>query len=407
VDYSSALCALYEIGAGGIHLGLDRVRRIAGRLGDPQSGLRCVQVAGTNGKGIVATALARGAQAAGLRVGLFTSPHLHRFAERIRIDGECVDEEGLADSLSRVMRAASGPSGSALTFFETATLAALLVFAERRVDLAVLEVGLGGRLDATSIAEPNVAVIVSVGLDHTELLGETVREIAREKAAIARPGCPLIVGRLCPEALAAVEETARDVRAELRVLGRDFEHPGITAPLPGDHQRDNAAIALEAFLALAREDPRLDRGAFLSGLAGLSWPGRFEVILSEQRFLLDGAHNTAAIEALIAALEEARIVPAVTLFGALEGKRAEVSLDRLRSLGGRVVLAPPPIARAAAPARLARGSDEVVPSVEEGLVRCRELAGEGAWVLVTGSLFTVAAARAALLEVEVDPPIGL
>ena len=200
-------------------LGLDRVGKAAARLGSPQKKMEAVQVAGTNGKGTVACLLDGACRKVGLSVGLFTSPHLHRFSERIRVNGEEVDEGVLGPSLDRVLRITKGDDGIPLTFFEVATLAALDVFARQRVGLAVREVGMGGRLDATSICEPSVSGITSIGLDHTALQGETVRQIAHEKAAIARENVTLVVGLIGEEVLTETKRKAVYAGAYACIMG--------------------------------------------------------------------------------------------------------------------------------------------------------------------------------------------
>ncbi len=406
--YSDILARLYRLSGRGVRLGLDRVRAAAAELGHPQNGLRCVQIAGTNGKGSVANLVAHALRAAGLEVGLFTSPHLHRFAERVQVGGVEASSDLLGSELSRVLHVAESPGGPDLTFFEVATLAALGVFVKSHVDLAVLEVGLGGRLDATSIAMPEVCAITSVGLDHTELLGDTLASIASEKVAIARAGTPLVTGRLGSEARAVVEESAAREGAPLHMLGRDFHvSEDLPATLPGAHQRDNAAVACRLVELLGEREPRLTRGVFMDALPSARWPGRFEVIDGKPRFILDCAHNGEATEALARTLSDQGERPEVMIFGALRDKNAEKNLDILRSHVGKIVLVPPPIARALDPQTFAVPGDRVARSVKEGLSLAIDLTKRDDTILVTGSLFTVAAVRAAVLDEPTDPPIGL
>ena len=194
MSYEAVLEKLYTLSSKGIVLGLGRVRRASARLGSPERAFRSVQVAGTNGKGTVSTLLAGALSASGLRTGLFTSPHLHRFTERIRIDGQEIAPERLLPHLEGVFSIMVTFEDLSLTFFEVATLAAFLAFRASKVDAAVLEVGLGGRLDATSIADPELTAVTSIGFDHTAFLGNTLSDIANEKAAIARKGVPLVPG---------------------------------------------------------------------------------------------------------------------------------------------------------------------------------------------------------------------
>ncbi len=363
-----------------------------------------MRIAGTNGKGAVACVLEAAARRAGLRTGLFTSPHLHRFAERIRIDGRPLPDDRLAIHLDRALRAVPRDRGASLTFFEVATLAAFEAFAAERVELAVLEVGLGGRLDATAIAPVDAAAVVSIGLDHTELLGSTLGEVAREKAGAAQPGAPLVAGPLAPEALEEVTRAAAAIGSPLSICGRDFHlDPELRAPWPGRHQRENLAVARRLWELLAREDPRLTSAAFVEALEDIERPGRYETIETERRYLLDGAHNLEAVRGLVDAIEERGDRFEVLLFGALKGKPAEAMLDLLLPRVREAVLAPPPVPRALDPAELVsrRGLRSAA-----GVERALELLPPGP-ALVTGSLFTVAEARRILLGERVDPPIAM
>ncbi|MCP4199838.1 MAG: bifunctional folylpolyglutamate synthase/dihydrofolate synthase [Proteobacteria bacterium] len=408
MTYQTALRRLYEISPRGIRLGLDRVHSALAALGNPHSSLCCVQVAGTNGKGSVANFVAHGAGAAGLKTGLYTSPHLHRFTERIRVNGQEANTELLGESLEQVLDLVDKEPGGGLTFFEVATVAAFLYFNKCQVDLAVLEVGLGGRLDATSVAAPDVTAITSIGLDHVELLGDSLASIAEEKAHIAQSGIPLVVGMLPAEALDRVEEIAGDRGAPLRVLGRDFAVSGdLKPPFPGIHQKQNAAVALEVFKLLATRFPGLTTGAFMDALPSAKWPGRFEIVDHAPRFILDGAHNLEATLALVQSLDSSGNRPDVLLFGGLRGKPVRDMLRVLSPKIGQKILVSPPIDRALDPHSYAEPDDRIAASVGQGIRMAAELAGKDATVLVTGSLFTVAEVRRILLDEPADPPIGL
>lgn len=405
---SEALTRLYRLEPRGIHLGLDRVRRAASLLGNPERHFTTVQIAGTNGKGTVAALLAHAGGASGRRVGLFTSPHLHRFSERIRVGGREVGNALLAAHLETVLGLSDARPELCLTFFEIATLTAWSVFREVEVELAVLEVGLGGRLDATSVAEPILTAITSIGLDHTAILGDSLAQIAEEKAGIARPGVPLVVGRLPEKARAVVQRKAEVVGAPLRVLGRDFSRlQGVHPPWPGGHQADNTAIAYELFRLLEGEDDEEVRCTFVKSLSSVKWPGRFEVVEGSPRYILDCAHNLEATLALLTSLRESGERPDVLVFGALRDKPAAAMLEILRPVARRTVLVPPPIARRQDPSCLASSGDVVCGTVTEGLARARRMAGKDGCVLVTGSVFTVGAARGEICVETSDPPIGL
>ena len=408
MSYKGALDRLYGLSSKGIELGLDRVRRAAVALESPEKGILCVQVAGTNGKGTVSTLLAHALASSGLKTGLFTSPHLHRFSERIQIDGKEITQAALLPHLEAVLALTEPPVSIPLTFFETATLAALSAFRVSAVEAAVLEVGLGGRLDATSIVSPVLAAVTSIGFDHTAFLGSTLDRIAQEKAAIARPGAPLVLGRLSDEALWAALASADRIGASPRVIDRDFSLPDdIIPPWPGQHQRDNTAIAFELYRLFLDGDPRFSETHFRTALEIIRLPGRFEVLETRPRVILDGAHNLEAIEALCRALDDRGEAPDVLLFGVLTDKPAGQMLARLRPRVGGVVLVPPPVHRALDPRILAEPGDTVCDTIDSGIARAMDLAAQEGTILVTGSMFTAGAVRGRLRGEPADPPIGL
>ena len=319
--HDRALERLFQLHPKKIDLSLDRVSRLCAALGDPQKRLPpVIHVAGTNGKGSTVATLRAIAEAAGLRVHVYTSPHLVRFAERIRVAGRLIDDDQLADLLERVEAA---NAGQPITFFEITAAAALLAFAETPADLCLVEVGLGGRYDATNVVERvRVSVIAPVDYDHKEFLGDDLGGIAGEKAGILRRGVPGVVAHQRPEALERIEAEADKVGSPLRLAGRDWDAwsergrlvvqigerlidlppPG----LPGAHQVGNAGLAVAAALAL--NDPRIDEAALARGVAGATWPARLQRLtagpLAERAnaagadLWLDGAHNPHAAVAL-------------------------------------------------------------------------------------------------------------
>lgn len=405
---SHLLKSLYELTPIGIDLGLDRIRTVAERLKNPQKHFAVVQVAGTNGKGTVCSLLALAAQTAGLKVGLFTSPHLHRFAERIRINNMECEESILETHLARVFQAKNEPPEVKLTFFEIATLTALSIFADENVELAILEVGLGGRLDATSIAAPCLTAVTSIGFDHQALLGDTLFDIAQEKAAIAQPGVPMVVGRLGKEALLATLATAQEKGATVEQLGIHFELPTKIVPKwPGQHQRDNTAVAWALYRHLSRIDNRCTFDAFNTATRNIMWPGRYEQLNTQPKYLLDCAHNPAAISSLVQTLEETGMRPDTLIFGTLRDKPGPAMLSALRPFVRQVVLMPPPISRACNPQSLAAPYDYICKDAQSAILRANQLTRDTGTVLTTGSIFTVAAVRAKLLNEQADPPVGL
>ena len=292
--------------------GLSRVRELLHRLGDPQDGLQFVHIAGTNGKGSTAAMLASILRAAGYTAGLFTSPYLERFAERMQVNGVPVPDAEFAavcEALQPCIAAMDDPP----TEFELVTAAAMLWFRRRGCDVVVLEVGLGGRLDATNvIAAPACAVITNIGLDHTEILGDTLEQIAREKAGILKPGTRAVSYPQTPEVRAVLHEICAQRGIPLTevdaaaiapltdgVDGQAFTYRGAeyTLPLLGAHQLRNAAVALETVTALRARGWRIPDAAVRAGLAQVRWPARFELLRRAPWFVLDGGHNPQCIQA--------------------------------------------------------------------------------------------------------------
>ncbi len=325
-------------------LKLDRMRALLARLGNPHEELRIVHVAGSKGKGSTSAMLAHVLRRAGSRTGLFTSPHLCRVEERIQVDGVSITADELTGLIEEVARAA-GPAGEsaglAPTFFEVATAIGFLHFARRRVEAAVLEVGLGGRFDSTNVCRPLVAVITSISFDHMQLLGTRLASITTEKAGIIKPGCVAVSGARAPEARPVIEAVCRERCVPLRQLDRDFGYafePGGIRPgdpeagaggkpivikprvriwterriwpvmrlgLLGEHQAANAAVAVAVIEHLRDRGFDIDDDAVALGLAGVEWPARMEVMRRHPLVVLDCAHNVASAQALAATLRTA------------------------------------------------------------------------------------------------------
>jgi dihydrofolate synthase / folylpolyglutamate synthase len=398
--YRRLLARLQVLRGQGVMLGLERVRLALQQLGAPERRLSAVHIAGTNGKGSVAAMTEAILRRAGLRTGLFTSPHLVRFTERIRIAGVEIEGDHLAD-LDEAVAATSVP----LTYFEVATVLALLAFAEAGVEVAILETGLGGRLDATSVCHPLACAITSIALDHEAVLGHTLGQIASEKAGIAKPGVPLFLGPLPAEALAQIAEVARKVGAPLRRAGFDYPPAPMAPALAGAHQRANAALAVALARAAAAGRGRpLAETHVLAGLAEVSWPGRLEQVTPD--VLLDCAHNLEGARALASALPEAPRRVLVTSI--VRDKNAAAILAVLAPRFDLVIATRSPSERAMAPEQLAglvrqtRSGDRRVVCREDpvaALTEARREAGlaPGGQVVVAGSIFLVGAVRAFLL----------
>lgn len=315
---------------------LERMRALCGQIGNPQRRFRSILVAGTNGKGSTCAMIYAILRAARLRVGLYTSPHLHDVRERIRVtvNGEWkeqpidwIGEQEWASVLGRVREASARLSQTELdgppTYFEIVTAAAFVCFAERRVEVAVLEVGLGGRLDATNVVEPVVSIIGPIGLDHMDVLGESLAAIAAEKAGIIKPNGVVLSAAQPPEAAAVIRETANSQRCRLFEVGRELsatilshdpqgmrltirsvrgEYQDVTLSLVGRHQAENAALAVAAIELLS--DTGAPHAMIRAGLAQVAWPGRLEIIRRDPAVVLDGAHNPPATWALRSALHD-------------------------------------------------------------------------------------------------------
>lgn len=405
MTYDEALARLLALSRFGVRPGLEAMRRLLARLGDPQRALPVVHIGGTNGKGSTAAFVEAALRAAGRRTGLYTSPHLLRFGERIRLDGQELSPDALAGYLTRVFAVAGDE-----TFFEIATAAALLAFAERKVEVAVLEVGLGGRLDATNVVErPLVTVITGVALDHTEVLGDTLVAIAREKAGIWKPGVAAVAACEDAAACAVLEERAAQLEAPLSLYGRDFDDRALPPlGLLGAHQRRNAALARRA-LQLLPPALRPAEALVAEGFANVRWPGRLEWLAPD--VLVDGAHNGDGARALAAALPVLAAGRPVTLIlGVVADKDARSMATVLAPCASRVIATAPPSPRALPAAALAAllPGCEVAPDLASALGRAR---GQGLCV-VAGSLFLVAEARRLLSDeardsLPVQDPMGV
>ncbi len=411
---------------GEIRWGLRRVRIMLERVGRPHMAYRSVHVGGTNGKGSVAAMIASILSGAGHRVGLYTSPHLVDFGERIRVDGLAVEEALLVRGAVR-LRPLAEELGA--TFFEATTALAFLCFAEAEVDFVIAEVGLGGRLDATNVLLPEVATITNIAWDHADYLGRTLSAIAGEKAGIAKPGVPLVLGRLEPEAGRIVRETAARAGSPLLQLGYDaavrririlrdateleYVGPGSSAvmkircPLIGAHQAWNAGLAALAVQSMPR-DSRPTEDEVREGIARVRWPGRLQIEERRGRtWLFDVAHNPAAVEVLAQALTSLDLPEPLTLVVAIMGDKPwPEMLPPLLALADTSVFTVAPSSPAErrwnardVAATISSYAVEVIEDFSEALERAMQL---GRTIVVTGSHHTVGDAMRYL-----DVPVGL
>jgi dihydrofolate synthase/folylpolyglutamate synthase len=414
-----ALAYLASLSPSSIKLGLERVHAALEALGHPERRFRALHVAGTNGKGSTCAFSATALRAAGHKVGLYTSPHLMRVNERFQVDGADISDEVLGrrilEVLARYPDAAHGPG--LLTYFEFGTVVALWHFAQEGVDVAVLETGLGGRLDATNATSPIVTAITPISFDHMEYLGHTLGAIAGEKAGILKPGVPVVVSRQEPEALEAISRVAGQVGAPILLEGRDFSlEPGpeggfvyrgpdrtlegLSLSLRGPHQAQNAAVALAALGQLHLRGVPVPNEAARLGLATARWPGRMEELSSQPAVVLDGAHNPSGVAVLLASLDAlypGRRVHAV--FGVVADKDRAPMMRALFPRCASVHLTPLDTPRSLAPekyvdeARALCADVRTYATLGEALAGARGLAAPEDVVLCTGSLFLVGAAR--------------
>ena len=386
---SPGLDWLDSLGPQRIRPGLSRTRALLASLGNPQSFFSSILIGGTNGKGSTAATISALLAAAGVRAGLYTSPHLVSVTERVRIDDVDVSTDKLDRALTLVSRVAA-PGLRGPTYFEALTAAAFELFRRARVRTAVVEVGIGGRLDATNVLSPEVSVVTNVAADHLDVLGPALENVAREKAGIFRKGQPALLGAT---GTAASERVV--LHAEARRIGaRLVEIPpaaGISFPLPGAHQKQNLALALAAARAVAP----LDEAAVSRGLAAVRWPGRLQRLERDgaRPLLLDGAHNPPGASALAAHLDVTGLSGRVDLlFGGLRDKDLPGVFAPLAARARRIVLVAPESPRAEKPealrARLGRPDLETADSAAEGLARLEKADGDGP-ILVAGSLYLV------------------
>lgn len=416
MDIQPSLAYLYSLQQFGIKLGLENIRTLLARLEHPQQSLAILHVAGTNGKGSTAAALAAILQAAGYRTGLYTSPHLQRFNERIRVDGELISDAAVCDLTDRLR---SHCNDLPITFFEFTTAMALEYFRDCRVEVAVLETGLGGRLDATNAVLPELSVITPIALDHQQHLGRDLAVIAREKAGIIKPGVPVLSAAQPPEAGAVLAECAASCGSELLQAGRDwqvspqgdgFKFVGcgwrleISAPqLPGRHQHHNLGLALAAAAFLAGNGWPIEASVAAEAVRQVRWPGRLEWWPEVPGLLLDGAHNPAGMACLVDYLAERGFERIHWIAGFKQDKAWKEMLLQLRPRLRALYATAPPVEASVSPDEIVATASQtgcparVFADPHKALDAALEQRAEDDIILVAGSLFLVAAVRAVLL----------
>ena len=396
MTYAEAIQFLYGLQFFGANFGLENTRKLAALVGNPQEKLRFIHVAGTNGKGSTCAMLESIYRAAGLRIGLFTSPHLVSFRERIQVNRQLISENELVRLVEEIQPLLKQfPNGNHLTLFEVVTVMALKFFAEQKCDLVIWETGLGGRLDATNIVTPLVSVITNIAFDHTQWLGDTLEKIAAEKAGIIKPGISVVTATDELSALAVIEKIAQEKNAALKIVTAERLAGTLAPPLLGDHQKINAALALATVEVLQKQISVPDE-KIRAGLAAVDWPGRLQLVArtSGQKILLDGAHNVAGAEVLRAALElDFAEVRPFLIFGTLADKNWPDICRILAPLADKIFTVPVASARTADARELAAAFHSVNPAAEvvvaANFLEALNASKDEPFVVVTGSLYLV------------------
>jgi dihydrofolate synthase / folylpolyglutamate synthase len=424
MSYAEAVEYLYSLQVYGIKFGLSKTANLLKAFGNPHRGQRYVHIAGTNGKGSVAAMVESILRTSGLKVGFYSSPHLVRFTERFRINGQEIPP-GTAAGLVRELRAVMDPTQPP-TFFEVTTAMGLIHFAREKTDIAVIEVGMGGRLDATNVIRPAVSVITNISLDHQAFLGNTLREIAREKAGIIKRGVDLVTAARQRPVLDLFEKTCKEKNAPLWRVGKNIRYRGegnqisyygferrlqdLELGLPGAYQHRNAALALSVIELLERKGLKVSEEHIREGLKNTHWPGRLQVVSREPLLILDGAHNPGAIRNLSYSIKTGfHYKRLILVLGVMADKDLRNILRGIVPMADYVLFTKPEYYRAAAPGTLMQEASalgkagEIQPTLDKALGKAKAMADREDLILVTGSLFTVGETMA-LLDPETYQP---
>ncbi|MCJ2556790.1 MAG: bifunctional folylpolyglutamate synthase/dihydrofolate synthase [Candidatus Thermoplasmatota archaeon] len=410
-EYDEALRWLFKLQRFGVKLGLDNVRELLSHLGDPHEKFRSVHVAGTNGKGSVCTFLSSALKEAGYKVGMYTSPHVVRYNERMQINGEEISNERVMEYVDKIRpiaeRMGEDPTKHP-TFFELTTAMGFSYFADENVDIAVVEVGMGGRLDATNVITPQVSVITHLALEHTEHLGKTLERIAKEKAGIIKPGVRVVSAEENP----VVRKTCEERGCELTVVDEEYAYERISfdtsgqklwvgkpsrefeIPLLGSYQLQNAATAYAVLDVLRKGEHDVPAEAIRRGFANAKWPARLEVVLKNPTVIIDSSHNPDGLRNLKDALLETTKNDHITfVVGVMSDKDVSSMLEAIAPVAGRIICTKPDYWRAMEPEEIAREAAksvdevEVAPNVPEAIERAVSLSDENDVICITGSIF--------------------
>ncbi len=415
MNYQQSIDYLFSLQKFGIKLGLRNIKRLLSLLDNPQKKLPCIiHIAGTNGKGSTAAFLASILTQSGYKTGLYTSPHLSNFTERMRINNSYITKAEVA-SLTKLIKNKMKSLGT-MTFFEIVTAMALVHFAEHKVDFAILEVGMGGRLDATNVVSPLVSIITNISKEHEFYLGSTIMDIAREKAGIIKRRSILLTGATQPSVLSYFKKRCQQLKSGFFRLGKDFtlkrenssrfvyhglkRHiSNLELGLRGDFQSSNAALSLAAVEILMSAPCNITDESILKGLRDVYWPGRCELVKTEPLVVLDGAHNPAAMANLKSALNAFDFKRLFLVMGIMEDKNIGKMVREIATSAEMVLLCRPHMQRAASPERLADVIKDLnvkfqeIEDVKQAVLHAIALARHDDLVCVTGSLFTIGEAR--------------
>jgi dihydrofolate synthase/folylpolyglutamate synthase len=416
-SYREAVASLYRLQKYGIKFGLSKTTNLLKAFGNPHKGRKYLHIAGTNGKGSVAAFLSSVLKEAGYRVGLYTSPHVVRFTERFRINDQEISTQKAA-VLTKEIRNAFSPQEPP-TFFEATTAMALLYFAQENTDIAIMEVGMGGRLDATNIITPLVSIITNISLEHQIYLGNRLLDIAEEKGGIIKQGIDIITGAVQPEVISRLQSIAEKRQAPFWRLGRDIRYRttgsglhyyglerrinDLELGLKGGFQSRNAAIALAALERLEKKGLSVSTPRIRDGLKNVKWSGRMHAVSTNPTLIVDGAHNPAAMRALASAIrQEFTYERLILVIGVMKDKEIGKLLGEIVPISDHVIYTRPVYSRAADPNVLMSTAasmgkpGQVSPILAQALARARELSGPQDLILVCGSLFTAGEALARL-----------
>ncbi len=421
MNYPEALDWLFSLEHMGVKLGLDNIKELLRRLGDPQDEFRSIHVAGTNGKGSVSAMLDSILREQGYRTGLYTSPHIVDFRERIRTDGDQISDL----ELSRLALEVKGQweemertSGQMPTFFEATTAVAFLHFADMGIEEAVVEVGMGGRLDATNVINPDCTIITNISLEHMQYLGDSLKSIAAEKAGIIKPGVPVVTAAEQAEVLEVIQQVAFANGAAVRVVGRDVSYRLINStlegslvelgglsipvrvPLLGEYQAVNAATAYGAVVELARKGIQVDEKAIIGGLQNVQWAGRLEIVRTKPLIVLDASHTPDGARKTASEAKKLFGGDLTIVIGVLNDKDLDGVVRPFATIARRAIATAPETDRAFSAEDVAQALKchlkdvEIVPNVPSAIRRAIEISGADGKILVTGSIYTIGEAKA-------------